>query len=436
MLAPFCASDYQGAVIGHFACATGTLMQDRFAAFSHSSFTRYFWARFCTSFASQIVSVAVGWQIYDQTRNPALLGWIGLVQFLPALVLVIVTGITSDKYGRRLVMGASILVEMGCAAAIFLLAISGHFQAVPVLGVLTVFGIARAFHAPASSSLVVNVVPPKDFANAVGWGTSSWQMASIFGPVAGGLLYGLSGPIAYGAAALILGFAAGLIFSIPTPAQKKLKENTSLSTLIGGFSYVWKQKVVLGAISLDLFAVLLGGAVALLPIYARDILELGPAGLGLLRAAPGIGALITIILLTSFPIRNHAGVILFLSVAMFGLTTAIFGASKLAWLSIFMLMLVGGFDMISVYIREILLQLWTPDEVRGRVNAVNSIFLGASNELGEFRAGFMAAAYGAVFTVVAGGCAAIGVAGLWAWGFPGLRTAKHLEQPEEDDLSL
>ena len=409
---------------------------DRYSAFRHQAFTRYFGARFCTAFATQIVSVAVGWQIYDQTQNAALLGWIGLVQFLPALILVIPTGMAADKLGRRRVMGVAIVLEMLVAGAIFTMAYTDNFNPIWVLFSLTIFGIARAFFTPASSSLVVNVVPKKDFANAVGWVTSSWQLASVFGPVAGGLLYGLSGPVAYGVAAVIFAVAAVLIFSIERPKQAISKEPTSLATLMGGFSYIWKQKIVLGAISLDLFAVLLAGAVALLPIYARDILVLGPTGLGLLRAAPGIGAILMILVLTAFPIRNHAGLILFVTVALFGLSTAVFGASTLAWLSILMLMFIGAFDMISVYIREILLQLWTPDHVRGRVNAVNSIFLGASNELGEFRAGFMAAAYGAVFTVVAGGVAAIGVAGLWAAVFPSLRKTQKLETPEQDALDV
>ena len=309
-----------------------------------------------------------------------------------------------------------------------------QFDPVVVLGVLTLFGVARAFLSPASASLAVNIVPKEDFANAVGWVTSSWQLAAVFGPVAGGLLYGFSGPIAYGCAALVYCVASYLIFSIPKPKQVISKEPNSLATLIGGFSYIWKEKIIFGAISLDLFAVLLAGAVALLPVYARDILVLGPTGLGLLRAAPGIGAVIMIMILTAFPVRNHAGIILFVSVALFGLCTAIFGASTIAWLSILMLMLIGAFDMISVYIREILLQLWTPDHVRGRVNAVNSIFLGASNELGEFRAGFMAAAYGAVFTVVPGGAAAIGVAGVWAALFPQIRQTKRLEAPEELEI--
>ena len=245
---------------------------DRFSAFRHSSFARYFGARFLTAMGTQVTSVAVGWQIYDETGNAALLGWIGLVQFLPAVLLVLFTGLASDRFGRRLIMGLSILMEMSCAVMIFYLALTKQFDPVLVLIVLTIFGVARAFLTPASSSLVVNVVPKEDFPNAIGWITSAWQLASIFGPVAGGLLYGISGPTAYMSAAVIFLIAAILIFSISKPEQALEKSATSLQTLLGGFSYIWKQKIVLGAISLDLFAVLLGGAVALMPIYAKDIL--------------------------------------------------------------------------------------------------------------------------------------------------------------------
>jgi len=407
-----------------------TTDEDRFAAFRHSAFKRYFWARFLTASASQIVSVAVGWQLYDQTENAWLLGLIGLVQFLPALLLVLVTGLAADKLGRRRVMATAIVLKMICAIGILLLAISGQFVPVLVLGLLTLFGVARAFHTPASSSLVVNVVPKKDFANAVGWITSSWQLAAVAGPAAGGLLYGISGPFAYAVAAVIFAIAAALIFSLSKPVQDMETAPTNWETLVGGFRYIWKEKIVLGAISLDLFAVLLGGAVALLPIYARDILEVGPWGLGLLRAAPGVGAIVMIAILIRFPVRDHAGTILLGSVAAFGAATAVFGLSTVAWLSIFALALVGAFDMISVYIREILLQLWTPDRVRGRVNAVNAIFLGASNELGEFRAGTMAAVWGAVFTVTAGGIAAVGVAALWRVIFPKMSQTRKLDAPD------
>ena len=407
-------------------------MADRFAAFRHSSYSRYFTSRFMTAFAAQIVSVSVAWQIYDETQNAVYLGWIGLVQFLPALLLVFVTGLASDTFGRRLVMGLAILVEMSCAAGILFLAATNQFHPVWVLAILTLFGVARAFLSPASASLAVNVVPREDFANAVGWNASAWQMASIVGPVVGSLLYGVSHVLAYSTATVMFAAASVLIFSIPKPPQRVSTEPKTLSVVLGGFTYVWKQKVVLGAISLDLFAVLLGGAVALMPVYARDILQVGETGLGLMRAAPGIGALIVTAVITAFPIREHAGKILFVCVALFGLSTVVFGYSTVAWLSILALVCVGAFDMVSVYIREILLQLWTPDQVRGRVNAVNSIFLGASNELGEARAGFMAAKWGAVFTVVAGGYAAVGIAAAWSVLFPGIRKASNLHEGNPD----
>ena len=408
-------------------------MTDRYAAFRHSSFSRYFTARFCTAFATQILSVAVGYEIYDKTGNPIWLGWIGLVQFLPALLLVIVTGFASDKYGRRMVMGASTLLETLCVVGILYLAISGRFEPLPVLIFLTLFGVARAFRVPASASLAVNMVPKEDFPNAVGWVTSSWQIASIVGPAVGGVLHLISASLAFAVSGAVFAFAAFLIFSIPKPHQILSKEPTNLKTLAGGFRYIWKEKIVLGAISLDLFAMFIAGAVALMPIYAKDILEVGKLGNGILRAAPGIGAIMMAVWLVSFPIKDHAGKALFVTTALFGLATIVFGASTLAWLSILTLMLIGAFDMISVYIREVLLQLWTPDEVRGRVNAVNSIFLGASNELGEFRAGFMAAAYGTVFTVVAGGAAAVGVTALWIKLFPGLYKTRHLDGPDRRD---
>ena len=404
--------------------------EDRFAAFRHSAFKRFFWARFLTASGGQIISVAVGWQMWKVTGNAWLLGLIGLVQFLPPLLLVLVTGLAADKLGRRFVMGSAIVLKLICALGILGLAITDNFDPVLVLSLLTLFGVGRAFHTPASSSLVVNVVPKKDFANAIGWITSSWQLATIAGPAAGGLLYGISGPVAYGLAALIFAISAALIFSLHKPKQDMETAPTNWNTIVGGFRFIWQEKLVFGAISLDLFAVLLGGAVALLPIYADEILSVGPWGLGLLRAAPGVGAILMIGILIRFPVRDHAGAILLVSVAAFGAATTVFGLSTTAWVSILALALVGAFDMISVYIREILLQLWTPDRMRGRVNAVNAIFLGASNELGEFRAGAMAALYGAVFTVAAGGVAAMGIAGAWRFLFPKMSKTRKLEGPE------
>lgn len=401
--------------------------QARFAAFRHSAFARFWLARFLTTFSTQIVSVGVGWQIYDLTRNPFDLGLVGVIQFLPALLLVLVTGAVADRFGRRLIMGLALLFEAGCAAALLALTFHGLASPVPIFVVLAVFGVARAFFGPASASLVANLVPAEDFANAVAWNSSAWQTATIVGPVAGGLLYGLSAEAAYATAAAFMIAASVLIFSIPKPAQHSVTEKTSTDTLFAGFRYIWGEKIVLGAISLDLFAVLLSGAVALLPVYARDVLELGPWGLGLLRAAPGVGAIVVAVWLAGHPIRDHAGLVMFVFVALFGLFTAIFGISTMPWLSIAALALIGATDMVSVYIRETLIQLWTPDRVRGRVNAVNGVFVGASNELGEFRAGTMAALIGTVPAVVFGGVGAVAVAGIWAWAFPELRKIRRLD---------
>lgn len=402
----------------------------QFIAFRHGSFVRYWLARFLASFAVQILSVSVAWQVYDLTRNPADLGIIGLVQFLPLLLLVFVTGTVADMFGRRLVMGLAMALELGCAAAILGFSFSGLTSPVPIFIALTGIGIARAFFGPAAQSLVVNLVPKDVFPNAVAWNASSWQIASIGGPVAGGLLYGISAETAYGVSVLMLVLGVTLVMTIPKPPVRAEQKKVTLSSVFDGLRFIRKERVVLGAITLDLFAVLLGGAVALLPVYARDILHMGPWGLGLLRAAPGIGAVIVAAFLAAKPVRDHAGKWLLFYVALFGVFTVLFGFSTITWLSILALILIGGADMVSVYIRETLLQLWTPDEVRGRVNAVNMVFLGASNELGEFRAGFMAAWIGAVPAVVFGGIGAVAVAGI-AWVvFPELRDAKSLVKQE------
>ena len=406
---------------------TGAADADRYAAFRHGPFLRYWLARFLTTFSTQIVSVSVGWQIYDLTRDPLDLGYVGLIQFAPALLLVLVTGTASDRFGRRLVMAVSTVLEAACAVALLILTVRGLTSPAGVFVTLAFFGIARAFFGPAAASLVANLVPAEDFANAVAWNSSAWQTATIVGPVAGGLLYGLSPEAAYAIAAVFMAAAALLILAIPKPVQRTEAEKPTLETLFAGFRYIWSEKIVLGAISLDLFAVLLSGAVALLPVYARDILQLGPWGLGLLRAAPGIGAIIVAIWLTSHPIRDHAGIAMLFFVALFGVFTVVFGVSTVPWLSILALALLGATDMVSVYVRETLIQLWTPDRVRGRVNAVNMVFVGASNEVGEFRAGAMAAVIGTVPAVVVGGIGAVGIAGLWAWLFPALRKARHLD---------
>jgi len=409
---------------------TTEIAEQRYAAFRHGAFLRYLTARFLATFAAQIVSVAVGWQIYDLTRDPFDLGLVGIIQFLPALLLVLVTGAVADRFGRRLIMALSSFLEALCALAILLLTVRGLNGAGPVFAVLAMFGIARAFFGPASGALVANLVPAEDFANAVAWNSSSWQIAGIVGPVAGGLLYGLAAEAAYAVAALLMVIGGLLVLSIPKPAKRRPNEKPTLETLFAGFRYIWTEKIVLGAISLDLFAVLLSGASALLPVYARDILDLGPWGLGLLRAAPGVGAIGVAIWLAGHSIRDHAGIIMLGFVALFGAFTVVFGVSTLTWLSIFALAMLGATDMVSVYVRETLIQLWTPDELRGRVNAVNMVFVGASNELGEFRAGMMASVIGTVPAVVFGGVGAVGVALLWAALFPEMRKVRHLSGRE------
>jgi MFS family permease len=403
---------------------------DRFAAFRHASYVRFFSARFLAAFAIQIISVSVGWQMYDETGSALYLGLIGLFQFLPSLLLILVTGSVADRYNRRAIVAICLVVGSLCALALLALTLTGMFIPWLVFAILTVFGIERAFMGPAVQSLAPNLVPERDLANAIAWNSSSWQMASIVGPVAGGLLYGASATAAYSIALAMMIVAALLVMLIPKPAQRTASKTVSWGEILAGFRFIRQEKVVLGAISLDLFAVLLGGAVALMPIFARDILVLGPWGLGLLRSAPGIGAVVVALWLAFYPIRHHAGHAMFIGVALFGAGTVAFGLSETVWLSIMALMLMGASDMISVYVRETLIVLWTPDEVRGRVNAVNMVFVGASNELGEFRAGTMASFIGAVPAVVIGGAGTLAVAAIWARSFPQLRKIDSLDAPQ------
>jgi MFS family permease len=265
---------------------------DKFAAFRHRPFLFFWVSRFLASFAVQIISVCVAWQVYDLTRDPFDLGLVGILQFAPSLILVLVTGAVSDRYGRRLIMGLCEIVEALCAAALLYFTLSGSTSATPIFVILVIIGTARAFFGPAAASLAANLVPEDVFANAVSWNSSAWQVASIVGPVAGGLLYGVSPIAAYCVASIMLSVSAVAVLAIPKPRQHSTMHGNTLETILGGFHYIFREKIVLGAVSLDLFAVLLGGAVALLPVYARDILVLGPWGLGLLRAAPGVGAVL------------------------------------------------------------------------------------------------------------------------------------------------
>ena len=395
-------------------------------AFRHAGFRHYWIARFLGSFSAQTIGVSVGWQVYDITRDPFDLGIVGLALFLPAFLLVLVTGAVADRFNRVLIMTVCMAGEGLCALALLRFTVMGEQRVVPIFCALVVLGTLRAFFGPAQQSLMPSLVPEEDFASAIAWGTSSWQIATVVGPVAGGLLYGIAPEAAYITSFVLLTFAAAMSIRVPARGHTA-RERPSLETIVAGFHYIWKEKIVLGAISFDLFAMLLGGASALLPVYARDILTVGPWGLGLLRAAPGIGSILVAAILLRHPVKDHAGVIMFVCVALVGFFIAVFGASTEVWLSVLALGLMGGFDMVSVYIRETLIQLGTPDAVRGRVNAVNMVFVGASNELGELRAGLSAWAFGAVPAVIIGGAATIGVSVLWWYWFPQLRKARHLQ---------
>jgi MFS family permease len=398
---------------------------------SHLAFTykgfRFFWlTTLLVSFAVQIMSVSIAWQIYDVTGNVFLLGLVGLSLFLPALLLILLTGLTADRFNRRGIMAVCLGVELLCALGFLAFVNAQAHEVWPIFGILVVLGTARAFWGPAAQSLAPNLVPAKALSNAITINASAWQFAAIMGPAVGGLLYGVAPGVAFVTAAALLLLAGICVLLIPRPAQRQSHQATSLETIFGGFRYIFSNKVVLGAISLDMFAVLMGGAVALLPVYAKDILHAGPQELGLLRAAPGVGAIAMAIFLTRFPIRDHAGRILFLFVGLFGAFTVLFGLSTTVWISVPALALVGASDMVSVTIRETIMQLWTPEEVRGRVNAVNSVFIGASNELGEFRAGTVAHFIGPVPAVALGGLGAIAVAVIWSRIFPGLRDQRSL----------
>jgi len=386
-------------------------------------------SKFLAIFAAEILIVAVTWQLWDLTRDPFMLGLVGLVEFLPALLLLPLTGVAADRFRRRSIMQLCLVVEALAVGGLLLYTLSGEGAIWPIYLLLAVLAVGRAFFAPAQQSLAPNLLPPAHLATGVATSSSAWQLGAISGPAVGGLLLGWSIELAQAAAAALMLVAAALILFVPRGARRARGEPVTWATVLAGVVFLRRARVVLGAISLDLFAVLLGGAFALLPIYAGEIIQIGPEGLGLLRAASGIGALVAAVLLAWFPIRDRAGHIMFAAVALFGLCTIVFGLSSIAWLSIGALFLMGAFDMVSVYVRSTLIQLNTPDALRGRVNAVNMVFVGASNELGAFRAGTMAAWFGAIPAVVVGGAGCLAVAGLWALWFPQLRRARRLDAP-------
>jgi MFS family permease len=399
-------------------------------------FRAYALGLFLSSLAAEILTIAVGWKIYDISGSALDLGLVGLVQFLPSFILVFLTGAIADLYPRKTIILCCLICELAFTFGIFLVA--GDFPGFeqhhvwPILALIAGIAVGRAFLSPAAQALAPNLVRREEISTAIACSTSAWQLSVIAGPALGGVLYGVAPALAYGTGLAMVAIALVAIIGIARRDQARPGEQHVVQAMIGGFRYMLAEKVVLGASTLDLFAVLLGSTVTLLPIYARDILTVGPWGLGFLRAGMGIGALSTALFLGWRPIRHKAGLLMFVTVTIFGLATIGLGLSRSLPLSVLALIVMGASDMVSVYIREVLIQLWTPDHLRGRVTAVYGLGIIASNELGSFRAGLAASLMGAVQATLIGGGCAIAVAGLWARWFPKLRQQNDLTRVEAD----
>ncbi|MGK3989904.1 MFS transporter [Sorangium sp. So ce136] len=410
------------------------------AAFKSRDFRVYAAARLLATMAYQMQSVAVGFQVYALTRDPLALGYVGLAQFLPVAGLSLAAGHTADRFDRRGILVVCYLTSSLAALALFLIARAPSPNLSAIYAVLVLLGTVRAFQGPAGSSLLPALVPAAHFQNAATWQSTLWQVGAIGGPSVGGLLYGhwkAAAPV-YLTASLALAAACAGLLAVQVRTGRMEKKPPSLATALAGLRYVYRKKVLLASISLDFVAVFLGGAVALLPIYATDVLHVGPQGFGVLRAAPAAGAGVMAVLLAFRPIRRHAGRKMLLCVGLFGVATVVFGLSQSFFLSLAALTVIGATDMVSVVVRMTLEQLATPPEMRGRVSAVNMVFVGASNELGELESGTLARLIGTVPTVVIGGLGTMAVVLLWGWLFPELRAVDRLEDThassEEGDL--
>ncbi len=398
------------------------------SAFRHRAFVLFWCARIAAWLAMQMQVVAVGWQIYAMTGTALSLGLVGLLQFLPTLLLVLVSGHIVDTHDRRKILVAVLAVECAAIGALFAFTASGVLTPALIFAIVIVLGTAKSFEGPAMQALLSALVPPEDLPNAIAWNSSAMQSAMVAGPALGGFLY-VAGPAAVYATSTVLLALATLFVVLLKPRPVELpRRAVSLSTLLAGVSFIRNQPAILGAMSLDMVAVLLGGATALLPVYAHDVLLVGPWGLGLLRSAPAVGALLMALGLARFGVRRNAGAWMLGAVAGYGVATVVFGLSTYPGLSFVALAMLGAMDQVSVFVRQTLIQLSTPDQMRGRVGAVSSLFIGASNQLGEFESGVAATWLGAVPAVVAGGVGACAIALLWAWRFPSLRRLDRLDR--------
>jgi MFS family permease len=400
-----------------------------FSVLRHRNFTFYLSARILATMAVQMQSVAIGWQVYAMTRNVFDLGMIGLAQFAPFLVLILFAGHAADRFNRRYIILGGFTAQLLCSLMLLAYTLSGAQVVWPVFMVLVLFGSARAFMMPATQAILINMVPAESFSKAVALSSSSFHVAVIAGPAIGGLLY-LAGPkVVYVVVAVLQVIAMLMMSRARTGIQPVNREPVTWHSVFEGLRFVRSRPVVLGAISLDLFAVLFGGATALLPAIAHDILQVGPTGLGLMRAAPGLGAAACSIGLAFWPITRRVGSWMFGGVALFGAATVVLGLTASLWIALAALLLMGAGDMVSVYIRHLLVQYETPDAIRGRVSAVNSVFIGASNELGEFESGLTAGWFGLVPALVLGGVATLAVTAGWRHLFPVLRTMDRFPAP-------
>src|SRR5450830_99828 len=403
-----------------------------FSVLRHRNFRFYLTARVLGTLAVQMQNVAIGWQVYSMTHNLFYLGMIGLAQFAPFLLLILLAGHAADRYNRRVIITICLGLQLLVGLALLAYTASGVQVVWPVFAVLVLFGSARAFMGPATQAILVNLVPQGDFSKAVALSSSSFHVAVILGPTLGGLLYIYGPTVVYVAAASLLLAATVLMALVKAPPQVSNREPATWHSVLEGLRFVFSRPIVLGAMSLDLFAVLFGGATALLPALAHDVLHVGPTGLGLLRTAPGAGAALCSVLLAFFPITRRIGLWMFGGVALFGAGTIVLGATGSLLVAFACLLLMGAGDMISVYVRHLLVQFETPDAIRGRVSAVNSVFIGASNELGEFESGVTAGWFGLRPAVIFGGAVTLGVTAAWIKLFPVLARMDRFPHHEKE----
>jgi len=387
-----------------------------------------FTTRVASNSSNQMLSVAVGYQVYELTESAFHLGLIGLVQFLPPLLLMLIAGHVADRYNRRLVLRLCFAIEVCATTGIMIASLFPQPSLAAIYALLLTNAMARTFEQPTMQSLVPVMAPRVILSRAVAAHVSGGRLSNLLGPALGGLLYVLGPAFAYAACALLIGAAAVASFLLPNPPVAAERPKLTWGSLLAGFHFIWRCKPVLGAMSFDLIATLFGGVTALIPIFARDILDIGAWGAGILRSSPAVGALLTALVLTRYPAQRNGGLLIFSGFAVFGLGVTLFGLSTNVALSIAALLLLGAGDMVSSVVRQTIVYTTTPDAMRGRVAGVNSFFIGCSGQLGSFRAGIMAAMIGAEGAVVVGGCAVFATVALWFWLFPALR---QVDRPDE-----